>query len=193
MEVLFLLLFSYLTYMLVVSIGITYGYHRYFSHNQFQANKLQEIIMLYCGLLCGGRSPLTWVGVHRMHHAYADTEKDPHSAKYQPWYKILFSLWRVETIPRKFIKDVIKNPRVMFFHRHRNILYITNAFILTLLLGPYILVLLAIIYLLAYLGFGTLNLLGHDKTGPINNFWINFIAPFEGNHKDHHALANRTN
>ena len=34
-----------------------------------KAKPWQEIIMLYCGLLW--EDPLTWVGVHRMHHAYA--------------------------------------------------------------------------------------------------------------------------
>lgn len=172
--------------MIVVTIGITYGYHRYFSHNQFKTTPFVEIIMLYCGLLCGNRSPLGWVGVHRMHHAYADTANDPHSAKYQLWYKILFSLWRVDSIPRKFIVDTMRNPRVVFFHKYKNIIYIINAVVLYLIFGPSVLITLAIIYLLAYLGFGILNLFGHDKNGPINNLWINFIAPFEGNHKDHH-------
>jgi len=40
--------------------------------------------------------------------------------------------------------------------------------------------------LLSYIGFGALNLWGHDNNGPINNVWVNLIAPFEGNHKDHH-------
>lgn len=189
MQILYLILLSYLAYMLIVTIGITYGYHRYFSHKEFTANPWQEVIMLYCGLLCGNRSPLGWIGVHRMHHAYSDTPKDPHSALYRPWYEILFSLWRVESIPRQFLKDAIRNPRLVFFHKYKNILYISNAIILTILFGPYVLVVLAIIYLLAYLGFGILNLLGHDNTGPINNIWINFIAPFEGNHKDHHSYS----
>ena len=96
-----ILLYGYIAYYLIVTIGITYGYHRYFSHQEFATNSVGEVVMLYCGLLCGCRSPLGWVGVHRMHHAFADTPKDPHSAKYQPWYSILFSLWRVDNIPRK--------------------------------------------------------------------------------------------
>ena len=36
------------------------------------------------------------------------------------------------------------------------------------------------------LGFGVLNLFGHDAEGPANKLWVNIIAPFEGNHKDHH-------
>ena len=193
MQILYLILFSYLAYMLIVTIGITYGYHRYFSHKEFSATPWQEIVMLYCGLLCGNRSPLGWVGVHRMHHAYADTPKDPHSAKYQPWYSILFSLWRVESIPRKFLKDMISNPRVVFFHKHRNLIYITNALLLTLIFGYKAIIVLAIIYALAYFGFGALNFWGHDSKGPINNIWVNLIAPFEGNHKDHHEMAFRRN
>ena len=49
-----------------------------------------ELIYLYFGLLCEGRSLLTWAGVHRMHHAYAG-QKMIHS-KNHPWYVILFSL-----------------------------------------------------------------------------------------------------
>ena len=71
--------------------------------------------MLYCGLLCGVRSPLTWAGVHRMHHAYSDTPKDPHSPKHIGKWRVFLSMYRIKTIPRKFIKDLLKNPRVMFF------------------------------------------------------------------------------
>jgi stearoyl-CoA desaturase (delta-9 desaturase) len=31
--------------------------------------------------LAGRASPLGWVYVHRLHHAYSDTDKDPHSPK----------------------------------------------------------------------------------------------------------------
>ena len=41
--------------------------------------------------------------------------------------------------------------------------------------------------IMSYIGFGFLNYFGHSKKGPINNIFLNFIAPFEGNHKDHHV------
>ena len=50
-------------------------------------------------------------------------------------------------------------------------------------LVPKALIVLGIIYLLAYFGFGALNLWGHDAEGPINNLWINLIALWEGNPK----------
>lgn len=170
----------YILYLIMVTIGITFGYHRYFCHKEFQAGPILECIMLYCGLLCGGRSALTWVGVHRMHHAYSDTEKDPHSPIYKPWYDIIFSRWKVKHIPRRFIKDIMDNPRVMFFHQHRKGIYfgsmIATGFIPVLYLT-----------IMSYIGFGLLNYYGHNNTGPVNRFWLNLIAPFEGNHKDHHA------
>lgn len=170
----------YIFYLITVSIGITFGYHRYFSHREFNVNPTIECVMLYCGLLCGGRSALTWVGVHRMHHAYSDTEKDPHSPKYHPWYDIIFSRWKVKKIPRRFVMDLLDNPRVMFFHRYRKVIYFSS-----LILTGIIPVLFLTV--MSYIGFGILNYFGHSKTGPINNVFINMIAPFEGNHRDHHA------
>ena len=121
-----ILLYGYITYWIVALIGITYGYHRYFSHKSYNASPMVEIWLLYIGLLCGGRSALTWSGVHRMHHVYADTPKDPHSVKNHPWYVILFSLWSVDSIPRKFLIDLIRNPRVMFFHKYGTYIFIAH-------------------------------------------------------------------
>ena len=80
-----IVLYGYMIYWLMAAIGITYGYHRYFAHGDYKTSPLAEIVLLYFGLLCGGRSALTWAGVHRIHHAYADTDKDPHSPKNHPW------------------------------------------------------------------------------------------------------------
>ena len=102
-----ILLYGYILYWILAAIGITWGYHRYFAHGGKQQHPVLEIIYLYFGLLCGGRSLLTWAGVHRMHHAYADTDNDPHSPKNHPWYVVLFSLWKVKSIPRKFLNDLI--------------------------------------------------------------------------------------
>jgi len=188
-----ILIFSYFIYMTLAAIGITSGYHRYFAHKEFKASVWQEVVMLYCGLLCGGRSVIGWVGVHRMHHAYADTEHDPHSPKYQPRWRVLFSTWKVDTIQRKYIIDMMRNKRVMFFHKYGTYIFLAHQIIFFLLFGIDSLIVHSIVFALAYIGFGILNLWGHNVDGPVNRVWINLIAPFEGNHSDHHTTdRNRT-
>ena len=185
-----LLLYSYIAYYILAAIGITFGYHKYYSHRSFKAPIWLQILFLYTGLLCGGRSALTWSAVHRMHHAYEDTEKDPHSPLHNKWYEILFSLWRVKNIPRKFCKDLIKNKLVMHFHKEGwKYLFLTYFF--ALLISYKLLVALILVFIFSFLGFGALNFLGHNKEGPINNILINLFAPFEGNHRDHHEKSKK--
>jgi len=183
-----IVLYGYIFYWVLAAIGITYGYHRYFAHGKWEANSITEVVLLYIGLVCGGRSALTWSGVHRIHHAYADTDKDPHSPRNHPWYVILFSLWRVKNIPRKFIVDLIRNPRVMFFHRYGKYIFVAHWVLTTWLFGVDAIVVNLMLFVLSYVGFGILNFYGHDSNGPTNRFLINLIAPFEGNHKDHHGV-----
>ncbi len=207
---------SYVLYYILASIGITFGYHRYFAHNEIhpifeylitKAHPIVECVMLYCGILCGGQSALSWCGIHRMHHTYSDTPQDPHSPLYKKWYQILFSTWRIKNIPRKFVKDLYQNPRVMFFHKYRWHVYVCHLILITslhfaLFCDQYIisewlmclifqLQLHAIIFVLSYIGYGTLNAFGHNHQGPNNRWWINLVAPLEGNHDDHHKASAR--
>ena len=171
--------------------GITRGYHRYLSHREFETTPTIEIVMLYCGLLCGVRSPLTWAGVHRMHHAYSDTPKDPHSPKYMGKWRVFFSLYRIKSIPRKFIKDLLKNPRVMFFHKYGTSIWWAHVIITFFIFGSIAIWVNFLVVALSYIGYGVLNTFGHDLEGPVNRLWINAIAPFEGNHEDHHIESKR--
>lgn len=170
---------SYLLYYALATIGITFGYHRYVSHKNFKVNSVGEVFILSCGLLCGGRSPLSWAGIHRMHHLYSDTEKDPHGTG----LNALLSIWKVKDIPRKFVKDLYKNPRVVWFHKYHKVLWLSSAIVCLPIIEYWVL-----IQLYSWAGFGILNYFGHVDRKPVNRAWINIIAPFEGNHADHHAI-----
>ena len=113
-----ILFYGYLFYYAAALIGISIGYHRYFTHKTFQTNTAIEHVMLFFGAVCGGRSALTWAAVHRMHHAGSDTTEDPHSPVYVGKLKVLTSRWHVDYIPRKYISDLMKNPRVVFWHMY---------------------------------------------------------------------------
>ncbi len=60
----------------------TFFLHRYASHKMFTMNKFWERFFYGFTVLAQGASflnPRAYAIMHRMHHAYSDTEKDPHS------------------------------------------------------------------------------------------------------------------
>ncbi|PZM96050.1 MAG: acyl-CoA desaturase [Actinobacteria bacterium] len=65
----------------VPGLGITVGYHRYFTHGSFKAKRWLRIALAIAGSLAVEGPVTQWVADHRRHHAFSDVEGDPHS----PW------------------------------------------------------------------------------------------------------------
>ncbi|GAY07912.1 fatty acid desaturase [Pseudonocardia sp. N23] len=70
-----------LVFYVVSGLGITVGYHRYFTHGSFKAKRPLRIALALAGSLAMQGPVITWVADHRRHHAFSDKEGDPHS----PW------------------------------------------------------------------------------------------------------------
>lgn len=70
----------------------TFFQHRYASHQQFTMSKFWERFFFVFAWISQGASYVsasTYAQMHRMHHAYSDTEKDVHSPKNDP------SIWKI--------------------------------------------------------------------------------------------------
>ncbi len=63
------------------SFGIGMGYHRLLTHRGFKAPKWLEYTLSIFGTLAMQSGPLTWVTTHRIHHAFTETDRDPHSPR----------------------------------------------------------------------------------------------------------------
>ena len=61
--------------------GITIGFHRYFTHGSFKANRPLRIALAIAGSMAVEGPVVRWVADHRRHHKFSDAEGDPHS----PW------------------------------------------------------------------------------------------------------------
>ena len=70
-----------LAFYLVSGFGVTIGFHRYLTHGSFKAVRWLRVALAVCGSLALEGPVITWVAVHRRHHAFSDREGDPHS----PW------------------------------------------------------------------------------------------------------------
>lgn len=190
MSITFYVILSFLWWQVLSITVISSGYHRYFAHRAFKAPVWYEYYVLTLGILSGGGPLLGWAGVHRLHHRYSDTNKDPHSPTYISIWRVLTSTFKVPPIKRASVKDLLKNPRVMWFYKNHNI-FIIGYTILFMLIAYYTSLPIAIVLLLSplfysYLGFGLINAFGHDKNGPKNSQLLNIFSGGDGFHKNHH-------
>jgi len=82
--------------------------HRYAAHQSFRMSRLGEKICFILTWVTQGSNYLSAYGygvMHRMHHAFADSEQDPHSPKYDA--SPFAMMWRTKNIYTSINKKLI--------------------------------------------------------------------------------------
>lgn len=185
------LVVSYLIYLIIKGIGSEIGAHRYFTHKSFKTTKFKENLLIVLQTFAGEGSILSFVGIHRLHHAFADTDKDPHSPIYKPWYKVIFLL-DPPIIPVNIVKDCIRNPFVKTQHQYY--FYIHSLLLILLFFSPWIyiyFVVLPILFSIYTNGF--INYFLHKYgsrvrgTNARNHCYFNLFLYGAGYHGNHHV------
>ena len=112
----------------VSGLGITCGYHRYFTHGGFKSNRALKIGLALAGSLAVQGPLIRWVADHRRHHAFTDREGDPHS----PWRfgsgprALAKGLWwshtgwlfdREQTNKERYAPDLCADPDLQRVHK----------------------------------------------------------------------------
>jgi stearoyl-CoA desaturase (delta-9 desaturase) len=75
----------------------SFFHHRYGAHRQFTMSKAWERFFHFVSWAIQGSSylnPRAYAVMHRMHHAFSDTDKDPHSPVHQPNFFAM--MWRTK-------------------------------------------------------------------------------------------------
>lgn len=72
---------AFVCWWVAASWGIGIGYHRLFTHRGFKAPTWLQYVFAVCGSLALQSGPIAWVTTHRIHHAFTETDKDPHSPR----------------------------------------------------------------------------------------------------------------
>ncbi len=88
-------------------LGISMMLHRYYTHKSFELTNTFKWFFTIFAILAGRGSPLGWVYIHRIHHAFSDTEKDPHSPHNQHYRFIGFKPKKQEKVNHFIIRDMI--------------------------------------------------------------------------------------
>lgn len=179
--------------LLINKVGGEVGLHRYFCHKSFSTTKIKHyILMVLACLNCFG-PPLAWVGVHRKHHAYSDTEKDPHG--HQPMWRIWTTFWHPFNIETKYVSDLVRNKDQLFVYKWYFWLIGTVMLSLWLVNWQLPIFLISIPSVLSFHLAGLVNTICHHygdrdfdtKDHSYNNRWVNAITLGSGLHNTHHA------
>jgi stearoyl-CoA desaturase (delta-9 desaturase) len=126
-----------LAFYLISGLGVTVGFHRYFTHGGFKAKRWLRVGMAVAGSLAIEGGVIRWVADHRRHHAFSDREGDPHS----PWRfgesapALLKGLWFAHigwlfdiehTNQERFTPDLLADPDLIKVERAFNKLIVVS-------------------------------------------------------------------
>ncbi|KAL6287300.1 hypothetical protein ACE6H2_011690 [Prunus campanulata] len=166
----------------VTGVSVNLSYHRQLSHRSFKLPKWLEYLFAYCAVLSFQRSPLEWVSIHRSHHQFADTLKDPHS----PYEARL-----------KNVGDLKREPFYIFLHYTHPLHAIGFGVVLYAVGGLPFLVwglgVRSVVFLHATFGINSIchtwgQVVWDTSDLSRNNWLIGLMAHGEGWHNNHHAF-----
>lgn len=127
------------TFVLIVAMVISGGYHRYFAHKTFECHPILKVFYLIMGCAAFQQSALVWASDHRFHHRYVDTDKDPYNIQKGFWWAHVGWMLSKNPVSRdtllQNVPDLAKDKWVMWQHRYWIWISIPLAFGIPLLVG----------------------------------------------------------
>jgi stearoyl-CoA desaturase (delta-9 desaturase) len=170
-------------------LGEELALHRYFTHNSYKTSSLKHKFLLCLSVLAGLGPTIWFTGTHKLHHAYSDTEKDPHSPHHNTIANLWLGRWHKYGIPSRLVRKLIRDKTHVFIIR--NYLYIWCCIWITgLLVSPYLCFFFGGVCL-SYHVITAVNVFCHlDKTR--NNILLLYLTLGAAHHNIHHRYPNRT-
>ena len=184
-------------------LGITLCYHRLLTHRSFQTPKWVEYILAVMGALACQGPPLTWVAVHRLHHAQSDRELDPHSPRHSFfWAHMGWCLHGVNLVSnfeekQRLAPDLAKDKFYVWMDRYHLLWTVLLALGLYALGGwPFVIWGVFVRMVLVYHATWFVNSAAHvwgyktykSEDDSTNLWWVALMTYGEGWHNNHHAF-----
>jgi fatty-acid desaturase len=193
-------------YWVTACLGVTIGYHRLLSHRSFQVPHWLERFFATCGALSCQHGPIDWVGLHRHHHKFSDTDADHHNSHRGFWWSHMG--WMFEPIPAmqavpRLSGDLASDPYYRWLNNNFLLLQLPLAGLLFWIgtvtgAGGWALVLwgiplrLVLVYHVTWLVNSATHCWGQvvyeSGDASRNNKWVAALTFGEGWHNNHHAF-----
>jgi stearoyl-CoA desaturase (delta-9 desaturase) len=192
-------------YYLTGGIGICLGYHRLLTHRSMRVAKPLEYLIATVGVLALQGGPIVWVATHRAHHAFSDTERDPHDSRRGFWWSHMEWLYRRNPArlsaadERRYAPDLAADPYYRFLDRTSALWTVALGLVL-LAAGGWPMVIwgifarLVVTYHATWLVNSAAHLFGNRRyraagaDQSTNNWLVAVLAWGEGWHNNHHAF-----
>ncbi|MCP9772841.1 fatty acid desaturase [Synechococcus sp. Tobar12-5m-g] len=193
-------------YWVTACLGVTVGYHRLLAHRSFKLPHWLERVFATCGALSCQHGPIDWVGLHRHHHKFSDTDADHHNSHRGFWWSHM--AWMFEEIPAaaaipRLTGDLARDPYYRWLNKNFLLLQVPLGLLLFAIgtltgAGGWALVLwgiplrLVVVYQCTWLVNSATHRWGQvsyaSGDGSRNNPWVAALTFGEGWHNNHHAF-----
>ncbi|MBS2032732.1 MAG: acyl-CoA desaturase [Deltaproteobacteria bacterium] len=186
-------------------VGVTLGYHRYFSHRTFKTSRPMQFLIAFLAMSSMQKGVLWWASHHRWHHKYSDTELDVHSPMRRGfWYSHIGWIMsaKYEATDYDRVGDLAKYPELRFLNKFFLLPPLAIGAVIWVFFGFDVFLWAGIIATAAlWHGTFTINSLSHVYgTRPYkttdtsrNNFLLALITCGEGWHNNHHHYQSTAN
>jgi stearoyl-CoA desaturase (delta-9 desaturase) len=102
-------------------VGVTAGYHRYFSHRSYKTSRLFQFCLAFLAQTSAQKGVLWWAAHHRHHHKHSDQIEDIHSPSQRGfwWAQVGWILDRSsQDTDWKYIQDYARYPELRWLDKH---------------------------------------------------------------------------
>lgn len=122
------MLLALIMWALTLGVGVTVGFHRYFTHRAFEAHPWVRYLLAVLGSMAAQGAVIAWVVTHRRHHEYSDMAGDPHSPQLhgKGLWNALRGLWHAHSgwlwkhdmpNPLHYSPDLMKDKTILWINR----------------------------------------------------------------------------
>jgi stearoyl-CoA desaturase (delta-9 desaturase) len=193
---------AFITWWIAGSWGVGIGYHRLLTHRGFKTSRWFERFLATCGTLAVQSGPIAWVTTHRIHHAFTETDKDPHSPRNGTYWAHLGWIFKgtaqiqPQTAINKYSPDLVRDPYLVFIDKYY---WMTTVIVAAALyaIGGFSMVLWAVFFRtvmgwhFTWLVNSATHLWGsrrfETRDDSRNNGFVAAVTFGEGWHNNHHA------
>lgn len=177
-------------YFVLNGLGMIMTYHRLLTHRAFKCPKWVEYALSFITTFSFTGSAITWIAIHRKHHRFADTEKDPHSPDHMGFWRVQFFTAFAE-VEGRYAVDLMRDKFYLWQHSHYTKICIAGIILLTLI-NPMLTVYGLLFPAGLTLFFGTLILSwAHRDYQPRTVLWLAILTFGDAFHDVHHEYPNK--